>query len=242
MAPTPYPHFWSEEPDARHRGWRPTDEVRRRLIRWWVAQGLLLAAIAIVGILAAKEGKRMPPIYARLPNGVVFETSAGPLQLDRVARVELVNDVLQILYYQEGNLNYLDSVKENVKPQLLAQFRAEMESAAKQTNSTVYLNVAETFEVVHVPAKGFDAVTKANLIKRSNQESAGAPIYIRTRWLLEGSGYRLARVEEIKPGDYYELFLAEKGRLKKLSKQELERELAVRKNQEIPLPKRNPLF
>lgn len=242
MAPTPYPHFWSEEPDARHRGWRPTDEVRRRLIRWWVAQGLLLAAIAIVGILAAKESKRMPPIYARLPNGVVFETSAGPLQLDRVARVELVNDVLQILYYQEGNLNYLDSVKENVKPQLLAQFRAEMESAAKQTNSTVYLNVAETFEVVHVPAKGFEAVTKANLIKRSNQESAGAPIYIRTRWLLEGSRYRLARVEEIKPGDYYELFLAEKGRLKKLSKQELERELAVRKNQEIPLPKRNPLF
>jgi len=242
MAPTPYPHFWSEEPDARHRGWRPTDEVRRRLIRWWVAQGLLLAAIVIVGILAAKESKRMPPIYARLPNGVVFETSAGPLQLDRVARVELVNDVLQILYYQEGNLNYLDSVKENVKPQLLAQFRAEMESAAKQTNSTVYLNVAETFEVVHVPAKGFEAVTKANLIKRSNQESAGAPIYIRTRWLLEGSGYRLARVEEIKPGDYYELFLAEKGRLKKLSKQELERELAVRKNQEIPLPKRNPLF
>jgi hypothetical protein len=205
-------------------------------------QGLLLAAIVIVGILAAKESKRMPPIYARLPNGVVFETSAGPLQLDRVARVELVNDVLQILYYQEGNLNYLDSVKENVKPQLLSQFRAEMESAAKQTNSTVYLNVAETFEVVHVPAKGFDAVTKANLIKRSNQESAGAPIYIRTRWLLEGSGYRLARVEEIKPGDYYELFLAEKGRLKKLSKQELERELAVRKNQEIPLPKRNPLF
>ena len=242
MAPTPYPHFWSEEPDARHRGWRPTDEVRRRLIRWWVVQGLLLAAIVIVGILAAKESKRMPPIYARLPNGVVFETSAGPLQLDRVARVELVNDVLQILYYQEGNLNYLDSVKENVKPQLLAQFRAEMESAAKQTNSTVYLNVAETFEVVHVPAKGFDAVTKANLIKRSIQESAGAPIYIRTRWLLEGSGYRLARVEEIKPGDYYELFLAEKGRLKKLSKQELERELAVRKNQEIPLPKRNPLF
>ena len=242
MAPTPYPHFWSEEPDARHRGWRPTDEVRRRLIRWWVVQGLLLAAIVIVGILAAKESKRMPPIYARLPNGVVFETSAGPLQLDRVARVELVNDVLQILYYQEGNLNYLDSVKENVKPQLLAQFRAEMESAAKQTNSTVYLNVAETFEVIHVPAKGFDAVTKANLIKRSIQESAGAPIYIRTRWLLEGSGYRLARVEEIKPGDYYELFLAEKGRLKKLSKQELERELAVRKNQEIPLPKRNPLF
>ena len=238
----PYPHFWSEEPAARRRAWRPTDEVRRRLVRWWTVQGLLLAAIVALGILTARESKRIPPIYAGLPNGVVFETSAGALRLDRVARVELVNDVLQILYYQEGNLNYLDSVRENVKPQLLAQFRADMESAAKQTNSTVYLNVAETFESLHVPAKGFEAVTKASLIKRSNRESAGAPIYIRTRWLLEGSRYRLARVEEIKPGDYYELFLAEKGRLKKLSKQELERELAVRKNQEIPLPKRNPLF
>ena len=238
----PYPHFWSEEPEARRRAWRPTDEVRRRLIRSWTVQGLLLAGIIVIGILVAKESKRLPPIYAGLPNGVVFATSAGPLQLDRVARIELVNDVLQILYYQEGNLNYLDAVRENVKPQLLAQFRAEMESAAKQTNSTVYLNVAETFEVLRVPAKGFEAVTKANLIKRSSRESTGAPVYIRTRWLLEGSRYRLARVEEIKPGDYYELFLAEKGRLKKLSKQELERELAVRKNQEIPLPKRSPLF
>jgi hypothetical protein len=238
----PYPHFWSEEPEARRRAWRPIDEVRRRLIRWWTVQGLLLAGIVIIGVLVAKESKRMPPIYARLPNGVVFETSASPLRLDRVARIEQVNDVLQILYYQEGSLNYLDSIKENVKPQLLAQFRTEMESAAKQTNSTVYLNVAETFEVLYAAAKGFEAVTKANLIKRSNRESASAPIYIRTRWLLEGSCYRLARVEEIKPGDYYELFLAEKGRLKKLSKQELERELAVRKNQEIPLPKRNPLF
>ncbi len=238
----PYPHFWSEEPEPRRRAWRPTDEVRRRLIRWWAVQGLLLAGIILIGILVARESKRMPPIYAGLPNGVVFETSAGPLQLDRVARIELVNDVLQILYYQEGNLNYLDAVRENVKPQLLAQFRAEMAGAAKQTNSTVYLNVAETFEALHVPAKGFEAVTKANLIKRSHRESAGAPIYIRTRWLLEGSRYRLARVEEIKPGDYYELFLAEKSRLKKLSRQELERELAVRKNQEMPLPKRNPLF
>jgi hypothetical protein len=49
-------------------------------------------------------------------------------------------------------------------------------------------------------------------------------------------------VEEIRPGDYYELFLAEKQRLKKLSKQELEREMGVRKNQEIPLPKRNNLY
>jgi hypothetical protein len=238
----PYSHFWSEEPEARHRAWRPTDEVRRRLMRWWMIQGLLLAAIIALGILIARESKRMPPIYAGLPNGVVFETSAGVPQLDRIARVELVNNVLQILYYQEGNLNYLDSVRENVKVQLLAQFRTEMERAAKQTDSTVCLNIAETFESLHVPAKGFEAITKASLIKRGNRESASAPIYIRTRWLLEEDRYRLARVEEIKPGDYYELFLAEKGRLKKLSKQELERELAVRKNQEIPLPKRNPLF
>ncbi len=207
-----------------------------------MVQGLLLGAIITLGVLIATESKRMPPIFAGLPNGVIFETAAGAPQLDRIARVGLVNDVLQILYYQEGNLNYLDSIRENVKPQLLGQFRAEMESAAKQTNATVSLNIAETFESLHVPTKGFEAVTKASLIKRSNRESAGAPIYIRTRWLIEGGRYRLARVEEIKPGDYYELFLAEKDRLKKLSKQELERELAVRKNQEIPLPKRNPLF
>ena len=98
----PYPHFWSEEPEARRRAWRPTDEVRRRLIRWWTIQGLLLAGIIVIGILVAKESKRMPPIYAGLPNGVVFGTSAGPLQLDRVARIELVNDVLQILYIRRA--------------------------------------------------------------------------------------------------------------------------------------------
>jgi len=35
-----------------------------------------------------------------------------------------------------------------------------MQDASKQTNSTVYLNVVETFEAVNVPAQGFDAVTK----------------------------------------------------------------------------------
>src|SRR5690242_18220523 len=123
----PYPHFWSEQPEVQGRAWRPTDEVRRRLMRWWTIQGLLLAGGVALGILIARESKRMPPIYAGLPNGVVFQTVAGAPQLDRIARMALVNDVLQILYYQEGNLNYLDSVSENVKPQLLAQFRAEME-------------------------------------------------------------------------------------------------------------------
>jgi len=238
----PYTHFWSEEPEAQRRAWRPTDEVRRRLMRLWAFQGLLLAGIVLVGGMLAKESKRLPPIYARLPNGVVFETTSGELQMDRLARTELVNNVLQILYYQEGSFNYLDTVRQNVKPQLLGRFRVEMQNAAKQTNSTVSLSVVETFEAVNVLAKGFDAVTKAVLSKRSSQESASAPIYIRTRWLLSGDRYLLSRLEEIRPGDYYELFLAEKERLKKLSKQELERELGVRKNQEIPLPKRNNLF
>jgi hypothetical protein len=242
MDPIPYTHFWSEEPEAQRRAWRPTDEVRRRLMRLWMIQALLLVAIVVVGALLAKESKRMPPIYARLPNGVVFETTAGDLQMDRLARTELVNNVLQILYYQEGSFNYLETVRQNVKPQLLGRFRAEMQDASKQTNSTVYLNVVETFEVVNVPAQGFDAVTKGLLSKRSSQESASAPIYIRTRWLRSGDRYLLSRVEEIRPGDYYELFLAEKERLKKLSKPELERELGVRKNQEIPLPNRNHLF
>jgi len=238
----PYTHFWSEEPEAQRRAWRPTDEVRRRLMRFWMFQGLLLLGIVLVGGMLAKESKRLPLIYARLPNGVVFETAVGNLQMDRLARTELVNNVLQILYYQEGSFNYLDTVRQNVKPQLLGRFRAEMQIASQQTNSTVNLSVVETFEVVNVPAKGFDAVTKAVLSKRSSRENASAPIYIRTRWLLSGDRYLLSRLEEIRPADYYELFLAEKERLKKLSKQELERELGVRKNQEIPLPKRNNLF
>jgi hypothetical protein len=242
MDPIPYTHFWSEEPETQRRAWRPTDEVRRRLMRLWIIQALLLAAIVLVAGVLTRESKRVPPIYAKLPNGVIFETTTGDLQMDRLARTELVNNVLQILYYQEGSFNYLETVRQNVKPQLLGRFRAEMQNASKQTNSTVYLNVVETFEALNVPAKGFDAVTKGVLSKRSNQESASAPIYIRTRWLLAGDRYLLSRVEEIRPGDYYELFLAEKERLKKLSKPELERELGVRKNQEIPLPNRNHLF
>jgi hypothetical protein len=160
MDPIPYTHFWSEEPEAQRRAWRPTDEVRRRLMRLWIIQALLLAAIVLVAGVLARESKRVPPIYARLPNGVVFETTTGDLQMDRLARTELVNNVLQILYYQEGSFNYLETVRQNVKPQLLGRFRAEMQNASKQTNSTVYLNVVETFEALNVPAKGFDAVTK----------------------------------------------------------------------------------
>jgi nucleoside-diphosphate-sugar epimerase len=44
MDPIPYTHFWSEEPETQRRAWRPTDEVRRRLMRLWVIQALLLAA------------------------------------------------------------------------------------------------------------------------------------------------------------------------------------------------------
>jgi len=242
MERIPYTNFWSEAPEGQRRAWRPTDEVRRRLMRLWTIQALLLTAIVAVGALLAKESKRMPPIFAKLPNGMVFETAIGRLQMDRLARTELVNDVLPLLYYQEGSFNYLGAIRQNVKPQLLGRFQAEMQNASKQTNSTVCLNVVETFEVLNAPAKGFDAVTKGVLSKRSSKDSASAPIYIRTRWLLSAGRYLLSRVEEIRPGDYYELFLAEKQRLKKLSKQELEREMGVRKNQEISLPKRNTLY
>jgi len=65
---------------------------------------------------------------------------------------------------------------------------------------------------------------------------------VRTRWLKQGDRYLLSRVDEVKPGDYYDLFLAEKERLRRLSKEELQRELDVKRNKEIHLPKRNPLF
>ena len=195
MDPRPYTHFWSEEPEAQRRAWRPTDEVRRRLMRLWVIQALLLAAIVLVAGALTRESKRVPPIFARLPNGVIFETTTGDLQMDRLARTELVNNVLQILYYQEGSFNYLATIRQNVKPQLVGRFRAEMQDASQQTNSTVYLNVVETFEALNVPAKGFDAVTKGVLSKRTSQESASAPIYIRTRWLLAGDRYLLSRVQ-----------------------------------------------
>ena len=58
----PYTHFWSEEPEARRRAWRPTDEVRRRLMRLWVIQALLLAAIVLVAGALTRESKRVPPI------------------------------------------------------------------------------------------------------------------------------------------------------------------------------------
>jgi len=242
MDPTPYTNFWGEEPDAQKRAWRPTDESRRKLMQFWVVQCLLLVGIIVLAAIITRESKKVPPIYAKLPNGVVYETKAGPLKMDRLARMELVNNVLQILYYQEGSCNYLDTIGQNVKPDIIGQFQADMQSAAKQTNTTVYLKVKETFEILHIPAKGFEAVTKGELIKRSSKESTTAPIYVRTRWLKQSERYLLTRMEEVKPGDYYDLFLAEKERLRQLSKEELQRELDVKMNKEIQLPKRNPLF
>lgn len=242
MDPTPYTNFWGEEPEIQKKAWRPTDESRRRLMRFWIVQALLLIGIIVLAAMITSESKKVPSIYAKLPNGIVYETKAGPLKMDRLARMELVNNVLQILYYQEGSYNYVDTVGQNVKPAIIAQFQAEMQNAARQTNTTVFLNIAETFEILNIQAKGFEAVTKAELIKRSNKESTTAPIYVRTRWLKQGDRYLLSRVDEVKPGDYYDLFLAEKERLRRLSKEELQRELDVKRNKEIHLPKRNPLF
>ena len=90
MDPIPYTHFWSEEPETQRRAWRPTDEVRRRLMRLWIIQALLLAAIVLVAGVLTRESKRVPPIYAKLPNGVVFETTTGDLQMDRLARTEQI--------------------------------------------------------------------------------------------------------------------------------------------------------
>jgi len=242
MDPIPYTNFWVEEPEIQKKAWRPSDDSRRKLNRLWVVQGLLLIGIIVLATMITVESKKVPPIYAKLPNGIVYETTAGPLKMDRLARMELVNNTLQILYYQEGSYNYLDTIRQNVKPAIIAQLQVEMQSAVKQTNTTVYLSITETFEILNIPAKGFEAMTKGELIKRSSKESTTAPIYVRTRWLKHDDRYLLSRIEEVKPGDYYDLFLAEKERLRRLPKEELQRELDVKKNQDIPLPKRHALF
>lgn len=241
MDPIPYPHFWHEAPEIHKRAWRPTDESRRKLGRFWFIQTLLLLALLGVGALLAVESKRQPPIYAKLPNGLVFETSATPLQMDRLARVDLVNQVLPLLYYQGGASHFLEAIRQNVKPDILRQFQAEMQMA-KYTNTTVSLQIAETFQTLYVRNQGFEAMTKGYLAKRSSRENASAPIYVRTRWLWNGHRYVLSRITEVKPADYSEAFLLEKERLRRLPKEELERELAIKQDTEIVLPKRNPLF
>jgi hypothetical protein len=62
MDPIPYTHFWSEEPEAQRRAWRPTDEVRRRLMRLWIIQALLLGPSSVVA------GAAHPGEQARAPD------------------------------------------------------------------------------------------------------------------------------------------------------------------------------
>ena len=85
MEQTPYTNFWKEEPENQRKAWRPTDESRRRLQMFGLIQFLLLGAIVALGMMIAKETKRVPRIFAQLPDGLVFETTESHPYIPRVA-------------------------------------------------------------------------------------------------------------------------------------------------------------
>jgi len=241
MEITPYPNFWKEEPPCQRQAWRPTDQDRRKIQRFGVLQMGLLVAILCVAALITIESKQTPLIYAQLPNGLVFEASKVEAGLDVVARKGLVNDVLPLLYYQEGSDNYLSLLKNNVRMSILTDFAWKIQEAQGQTNVTVHLEIIETFETggqAGGKRSWFEAMTKANLVRNDKHTRKEAPYYLRTHWEVEGDRCVLTGVLEATPGDYYQAFIAEKDRLHKLSPAELERELNIRQNKPIPVPER----
>lgn len=243
METKPYGKFWVEVETPSKHAWRPTDESRRKLQQIWVLQGLLLVACIALAVMLAKESKRMPPVYAKLPNGIVFEATATPLQMDRLARMEMVNNTLQLLYYQEGSFNYLATLKNNVKPDILTKFRGEMAMAASMTNMTVYANVMETFQTGFTEGKGFNAMSKVELIKRSPQENTSGIYYIQTTWLDINGNFILTAINDgVKSPDYIAAFQKEKARIAGLKPEELKRELDARMNKDIPISPRRSLF
>lgn len=237
MDQLPYASFWKEQPEKLKNAWRPTDASRGRLIKFWMLQGFLLVCIIFMGLKLAKESQRLPQIYAKLPNGLMFQTRPVAYEMDKIARVGLVNDTLLLLYYQEGAHNYLNTLTQ-VKPQILAVLSHEMQGSAKQTDTTVQLNIAESFETVYNAKVGFKVLTKGMLVRREGKKASEAPLYVQTVWLKTGQTFMLSEINEIKPGDYYEGFVREKERLQKLSKEDLERELEVNPDVELQIKAR----
>jgi hypothetical protein len=238
MEQTPYTNFWKEEPSHQQKAWRPTDGSRRRIQMFGFVQFLLLLGIAGVAIMIAKESKRMPPIYAQLPNGLVYETTQIAPNLNRMTRTELANETLTLLYYQEGADNYLDSIKSNVRMTILSSVANVMAAARAKTTTTVNLEIIESFEInaVFTPSRSyFEVMTKANLVKKDKKKDTQALVYLKTHWALEDDHYVLTGIMEAKPGEYYEAFLDEKKRLRSLPAEELQRELNIRRNSDIPL-------
>ena len=206
MEQTPYTNFWKEEPENQRKAWRPTDESRRRLQMFGLIQFLLLGAIVAVGMMIAKESKRVPRIFAQLPDGLVFETTESHPDIPRLARMELVNDTLSLLYYQEGANNYLGDPDEQRPHDHLGGCRPRHGLATQKTNNTVQLNIDETFETSSSPSDWFEAMTKGTLIRRERAASRQAPIYLRTRWKMAQNHYVLTGIMESSPGEYNELF------------------------------------
>jgi hypothetical protein len=241
METTPYPNFWKEEPQHQATAWRPTDQSKQKLHRFWIVQCLLVCAIAGMAVMIAHESKKTPPIMAQLPNGLVFETSSTPLELDRLARTEMINDILPVLYYQEAGENRLPTVKNNVRLSILSRIAGLMQGANNQTNATARLDIIETFETMAAESKSrmwFEAMTKGDLVRQDKRSRNEANVYIRSHWEYENGRFVLNGMVECKPSEYNEAFLAEKQRLHSMRPEDLQRELNVRPDISIPLPER----
>lgn len=242
MEKLPYSSFWKEEPENLKKSWRPTDGVRRKITFIGLIQLFLLVAIVVVSILISRETKKLPPIFAALPDGLVLQTTQVVPGMDRLARRELVNNTLPLLYYQEGADNYLMLLKDCVRGTILGQAAYKMHGSADQTNSTVRLEIIDTFETSAKFSGSkiyFEAMTKAELIKEDRKKRTSVPFYLRSHWEFEDEHFVLTGVIESNPSDYATFFDNEKARLHSLTPEELQRELNIRKNSIIPVIEQN---
>jgi hypothetical protein len=245
MDQIPYPNFWKEEPDNQKKVWRPTDGAKRKIQAIGILQMLLMAGIFATAILIYKQTRVIPPIYAQLPNGIVLYTSTTAPAMNMLARRELVNNVLPLLYYQEGGNNYLKDLQGSVRATILNQIASKMKYADSDTNVTVALNIIESFETsgnFTGSHQGFEAMTRAELVKQDRKKRIAVPFYLRTHWDFEDGRFVLSGLIDSNPGQYAQLFEAEKTRLHSLSNADLQKELDIRKDTLIPVEQNHSSF
>lgn len=238
-------HFWQENPETVKESWIPSEAKRKALHRWWAIQGLLLVLLLIsLGILIQQSFK-LPVVFAQLPNGMLLEAHFIPPTINKAARKQLVNDVLQMLYYQEGPFNYLDAIQNHVRPTIHQQTLQRMQAGTGRTNNTIHLEILETFETSFKtrPRTYFEAITRAVLVSHDKDKRQELDYFIRTHWEYENHRFILTAIMETTPGEYHQAFAAEKERLASLSREQLAAEMDIRTNhlQTLPQPARRRL-
>jgi len=245
MDQKPYPNFWKEEPDNQKKVWRPTDGAKRKIKSIGFIQMLLMVGILVVAVLIFKQTRRIPPIYAQLPDGIVLYTTQTAPEMNMLARRQLVDNVIPLLYYQEGSDNYLKDLVGSVRQSILNEVGHRMSYAVANTNSTVQLKIVDSFETAEKltgTSQFFDAMTKGELIKQDRSKRVSVPFYVRTHWVYEDNHFILSGILDSNPGEYAQFFEAEKARLHNLTPADLEKELNIRKDTLIPVEQNQGRF